>query len=93
MALFSSPMVFAAIALVVLVSILNFAGIKQSSRVNIVFTAVEIGGLLLVIVLGFGNFGGVNYFEFPSISGVFAVLLGHSISLQVCRVAFFLFNI
>jgi len=71
-ALFSFPIVFAAAVLVVLVSILNFVGIKQSSRVNIIFTAVEIGGLILVIVLGFGNFAGVNYLEFPSISGVFA---------------------
>jgi len=71
-ALFGAPKLLAAIVLVVLLSVLNFVGIKQSSRVNILFTAIEIGGLLLVIILGFGKFGSVNYFEVPSVSGVFA---------------------
>lgn len=71
-ALFGSPKLLAAIVLVILLSVLNFVGIKQSSRVNILFTAIEIGGLLLVIILGFGEFGNVNYFEVPSVSGVFA---------------------
>ena len=71
-AMFSSPIVFTAVVLVLVLSALNFVGIKESSRVNILFTAVEIGGLLLVIILGFGKFGAANYFEVPSISGVFA---------------------
>ena len=71
-ALFASPVVLTAVVLVVLISVLNFVGIKESSQVNILFTAVEVGGLLLVIFLGFSQFGAVNYFEVPSVSGVFA---------------------
>lgn len=71
-ALFGTPKLLVAVVLVALLSVLNFVGIKQSSRVNILFTAIEIGGLLLVIILGLGEFGGVNYFEVPSVSGVFA---------------------
>jgi len=71
-ALFGSPVVLSAMVLLVLLSILNFVGIKESTRVNVLFTAVEIGGLLLVIVLGLGMAGSVDYFEVPSVSGVFA---------------------
>ncbi|MDG6223104.1 MAG: amino acid permease [Candidatus Bathyarchaeota archaeon] len=71
-ALFDFSKVLTAVFLVVLLSVLNFVGIKQSSRVNILFTAIEVSGLLLVIILGFGQFGQVNYLEVPNVSGVFA---------------------
>ena len=71
-AVFSLPIVFIASILIVLLSLLNFMGIEKSSKVNILFTSIEIGGLLLVIILGMGKIGTVNYFEAPSISGVFA---------------------
>jgi APA family basic amino acid/polyamine antiporter len=66
------PIILIAIILVVLLSLLNFIGIKESSKVNIIFTAIEIGGLLLVIVLGLGKIGAVNYLESPNLSGIFA---------------------
>jgi APA family basic amino acid/polyamine antiporter len=71
-AIFASPILFTAMTLVLLLSLLNFIGIEKSSRVNILFTAIEIGGLLLIIFLGISKFGVVNYFEAPSVSGVFA---------------------
>ena len=71
-AIFSLPIVFIASILIVLLSFLNFMGIEKSSKVNILFTTIEIGGLLLVIILGMSRIGTVNYFEAPSISGVFA---------------------
>lgn len=71
-ALFGFPPLLAAVILVALLSFLNFLGIKQSSRVNIVFTAVEISGLLLVIILGFGGLGTVDYFAVPNVSGLFS---------------------
>lgn len=64
--LFGSPIILIAIALVIILSYVNFLGIKESSRLNIAFTAVEAFGLLMIIVLGFSNFGNVtevNYFE------------------------------
>lgn len=44
---------------------INFIGIKESLTANLVFTAVEVGGLLLVIVLGARFWGSVNYLETP----------------------------
>ena len=71
-ALSGSPVVLSAVVLLVSLSILNFVGIKESTRVNMLFTAVEIGGLILVIVLGLSKAGSVDYFDVPSVSGVFA---------------------
>lgn len=71
-ALFNFPIIFTALVLVALLSFLNFCGIEESSRVNVLFTAIEIAGLLLIIFLGMGKFGKVNYLETPSIHGIFA---------------------
>jgi len=71
-ALFNSPTILTALALIALLSFLNFYGIKESSRVNILFTAVEIVGLLLIIFLGIGRFGEVNYLDTPNVQGIFA---------------------
>jgi amino acid transporter len=46
------PSLPASLALLCLMALLNFSGIEESSRVNIVLTAVEFAGLLLVIVAG-----------------------------------------
>jgi APA family basic amino acid/polyamine antiporter len=63
-----------AILLLVFLSVLNFSGIKESLRFNILFTLVEVSGLVLIIILGvfFGNIGTTNYLETPSITGVFS---------------------
>lgn len=51
---------------------MNCVGIKETSKVNIVMTSVEILGLIIVIILGAGKFGSVNYFEMPNgFSGIF----------------------
>jgi APA family basic amino acid/polyamine antiporter len=43
-----------AIGLLVLIGIVNFIGIKESVRLNFGFTAVEVGGLLLITIIGLG---------------------------------------
>lgn len=71
-ALFGFPMVLSALGLIVVLSLVNFIGIEKSSRLNIVFTSIEIIGLLIIIFLGLGHMGKVNYFEMPhGFSGVF----------------------
>lgn len=48
-----------------------YRGMDESSLTNVVCTAVEISGLLVVIVAGLACFGKVNYFEFvPSATGL-----------------------
>ncbi|MBU5537624.1 MAG: amino acid permease [Candidatus Aenigmatarchaeota archaeon] len=63
--IFGSSIILTALSLIAVLSFLNFWGIKESSRFNILFTAVELFGLLVVIILGFSVFGKteVNYFE------------------------------
>jgi len=70
-AIFAFPIFLSALILIIMLSLLNFIGIEKSSKVNIIFTAIEVGGLLIVIILGMSKIGTVNYFEAPNISGVF----------------------
>ncbi len=69
--------IIVAIVLIGILSVVNFIGIEESTKLNIVFTIIEVGGVVLIIVLGFMNFGSVNYFEFPiaGTSNIIFVLL------------------
>ncbi len=68
-----APLSIIAILLIGSLSFMNFVGIEESSRVNIVFTAIEILGLALIVVLALGRFPSVNYFEAPiGFQGIFA---------------------
>ena len=75
-ALFGTPIILTALVLIFIMSVVNFWGIKESSRLNVVFTLVEIAGLVLVVVLAliYGKFGSVNYLEMPR--GVTGTLSG-----------------
>ncbi len=48
----AAPEIAVSLVFLVVVSVLNFWGIEESSRVNVVLTVVEVTGLLLVIVAG-----------------------------------------
>jgi len=48
----AAPEIAVSLAFLIAMSFLNFWGIEESSRVNMVLTAVEVTGLLLVIVAG-----------------------------------------
>lgn len=62
--LFGTPIIPVAIGLIAVLSYVNFKGIKQSARLNIILTSVTALGLIFIIILGFG-FGKnePNYFE------------------------------
>lgn len=65
-----------AILLIGLLSLVNFIGIEESSRVNIFFTGIEILGLALVIYLGMSRPSHVNYLEAPTgFQGILAAAL------------------
>ncbi|MCP8322326.1 MAG: amino acid permease, partial [archaeon] len=57
---------FTAILLILLLSLVNFWGIKESVKVNVVLTLIEVSGLILVVLFGAKYFGSVNYFVAPS---------------------------
>jgi APA family basic amino acid/polyamine antiporter len=71
--LFNISIVPVSVLLIAFLSLINYKGIKESTRFNIIFTSIEIIGLLIIIFLGVGSFGKVNYFEFPfGTKGVFS---------------------
>jgi APA family basic amino acid/polyamine antiporter len=59
------PTVLVAGILLVLLSIINFIGIKESMAFVIIHTLIEVGGLIFVIILGLGSLGSVNYSDMP----------------------------
>jgi basic amino acid/polyamine antiporter, APA family len=56
---------FVPMAVIALIFLINAAGITHSSTVNIIFTLIEIGGLLLVIGCGIPSIGKVSFVELP----------------------------
>ncbi len=54
--------VIVGIAVIVLTAALNFSGIQESARVNTVFTLIEAGGLIFIIIIGFKYLGQVDLF-------------------------------
>lgn len=72
-----SPFIIAAV-LIILLSMLNFWGIKESARFNVLATFIEMSGLALIIAIGlwfFGAFGTTtNFFEFNPTVGAGGIL-------------------
>jgi len=57
---------------IILFSFINFLSVKGASWTNIVFTGMEVLGLLIIIALGITRFGDVSYIDMPNgIAGVF----------------------
>ncbi|MBI4021706.1 MAG: amino acid permease [Candidatus Aenigmarchaeota archaeon] len=70
--LFATPLVPVALLLIMALSFIIFWGIKQSTRLAVVFTLIEGAGLIIIIAIGLPHLGSVNYFEFPSVASVFS---------------------
>jgi amino acid transporter len=51
------PTIVTALAFIVLVALVNFRGISESVRLNVVLTTIELTGLLLVVVIGLAAIG------------------------------------
>jgi APA family basic amino acid/polyamine antiporter len=58
-----ASIILASVVLIALLSALNYVGIEESSKLNILFTVIEVSGLLMIIVLGIPYLGRANYFE------------------------------
>lgn len=63
--LLGTPVMIAAIGIIILLFLINVSGIKESSTINIVFTIIEAAGLFFIIYAAAGYVGKVNYFELP----------------------------
>jgi len=72
--IFQIPIILVAILIIVILSLVNFFGIRESSSMNVVFTVIEAVGLIIVIWAGFTtNSTNLNYFEMShGFSGIFS---------------------
>jgi len=80
----SVPIVAAALTFMVVVGLVNFYGISESVRINVVLTSVEIFGLLLIVLIGllvlFGGTGDPGRaFEFKEGSSLLPALLAGTV--------------
>lgn len=67
------PTLTGAILLVLVMTFINFIGIQESNKFNLVSTFIEFFGLVVIILLGLPKLGSVNYLAMPSgFSGVFS---------------------
>ncbi|MDD4127099.1 MAG: amino acid permease [Methanomicrobium sp.] len=70
--LFKIPVLFAAVLLLVSLSLVIYTGIRQSAKVAIICTLIEAGGLIGIIVIGLPYIGSVDYLAMPlGLSGIF----------------------
>ena len=81
------PTVLVGLAIVTLIALVNFRGIGESARLNVVFTLIELAGLLLVVVIGVaflaggdGDPGRALEFKDDGTSVPFLVLAGASLA-------------
>lgn len=58
-------LIFIAAILVLVLTYINYYGIKQSSFLNVIFSIIEVLGLLVIIAIAFKYLGKVDYFEMP----------------------------
>lgn len=57
------------IAFILLLTVVNFLGMRESTTLNMLCTTVEVSGLLIVIAAGLRFWGGVDYLELPASEG------------------------
>jgi amino acid transporter len=82
----SVPTTLAALVFIVIVGLINFRGIRESVRTNMVLTLVEVTGLAIIVVIGFFALGDAGTdvgrnFEFKQGDSAFlAVLAGTALA-------------
>lgn len=77
----STPLLLIALGFMTLVALVNFRGVGESVKANVVLTLVELSGLLLVIFIGLygitqgkADFSQVIVFDSPSDKGTFLAI-------------------
>lgn len=66
------PSILIAVLLVLVMMGVNFWGIDLSTKVNILFTGIEVAGLLIIIWVGSGSWGAAQVLQTPN--GLFGVV-------------------
>src|SRR5688572_12171776 len=73
------PLLVSSLSIIIIIFIINSIGIRESSVVNIIFTVIEVGGLVFVIYSAFPHIGEVNYLELPP-AGINGVLTASALA-------------
>jgi len=60
------PLEVLALGFIVALTFVNYRGMKESTWLNLFCTAVEMSGLLFIILIGVRYWGSVNYLEIPA---------------------------
>jgi APA family basic amino acid/polyamine antiporter len=63
------PPIPSALAIIAILSVILFLGIRESATTASIFTVIECVGLILIIVIGIPFWGTVDYFAMPKGSG------------------------
>jgi amino acid transporter len=69
------PLELVVIGFIAALTLVNFWGMRESTRLNALCTSVEVFGLLLIIAVGVRHWGSVNYLETPGGPGALALPL------------------
>jgi APA family basic amino acid/polyamine antiporter len=80
----SVPIIAAAVVFMLLITGINFYGISESVRINVILTCVEITGLILIILIGIAALGGGTgdpgrAFEFKEGTSVLSAILAGTV--------------
>jgi len=62
-AIFGTPIIPIAIITLFIIGIILIIGVKETASITIIFTLIEVAGLIVIIVFGIPYFGSVNYLE------------------------------
>jgi APA family basic amino acid/polyamine antiporter len=78
------PIIGAAVVFMLLITAINFYGISESVRINVILTCVEITGLILIILIGIAALGGGTgdpgrAFEFKEGTSVLSAILAGTV--------------
>ena len=76
-ALIGLPLLFSAVGIISLIAIVNYIGVRESANLNILFTIIEVSGLVLIAVIGISKWGSVDYMAMPN--GTYGVLSAASL--------------
>lgn len=90
MAGIAAPMWMIVLLFIAALTFINFWGMRESIWLNFVCTAIEVGGLFLIIFVGVRFLGTVSYFETPTVAGE-PVPLGLPLMLQGAVLTFYSF--
>ncbi len=85
------PLWAIAIGFIAALTFVNFWGMRESTYLNVVCTAVEVTGLLLIIAVGIRFWGGVDYLETPAGPTGVPLALGVPLILQGAVLTFYSF--